>query len=286
MWEEAEKLARKVGRRVLKCGRRVPNDAILGELGWTTMRGRRMLLRLSYWGKILAMDDGRWVKKVYMHGKARLDANPGANTWCNLTRKWLLELGLKEEWEAQEVGAAWQEKLRAAIEGLETRNRRRRVVKNAKLEEYAKWKSKPEKEDYLEHADTHQRRLWTKLRSGCLELRVETGRWERVSVGGRQVPVPRPLRKCELCFGGVENAHHVLFRCPAYVQQRRSMAAGVRASAPPGAVAAMTRVQAGGHYVDELVVMRWLMAGGGHGVGMEALEGMMLERKKMLGERG
>ena len=107
-----------------------------------------------------------------------------------------------------------------------------------------------------------------------------------MTVGGRQVPVPRPLRKCELCFGGVENAHHVLFRCPAYVQQRRSMAAGVRASAPPGAVAAMTRVQAGGHYVDELVVMRWLMAGGGHGVGMEALEGMMLERKKMLGERG
>ena len=40
------------------------------------------------------------------------------------------------------------------------------------------------------------------------------------------------------------------------------------------------------YYVDELVVMRWLMAGGGHGVGMEALEGMMLERKKMLGERG
>ena len=64
------------------------------------------------------------------------------------------------------------------------------MVKNAKLEEYAKWKTKPEKEDYLEHADTHQRRLWTKLRSGCLELRVETGRWERVSVGGRQVPVP------------------------------------------------------------------------------------------------
>ena len=86
------------------------------------------------------------------------------------------------------------------------------MVKNAKLEEYAKWKTKPEKEDYLEHADTHQRRLWTKLRSGCLELRVETGRWERVSVGG--------MRKCKLCFGGVENAHHVLFRCPAYVQQK------------------------------------------------------------------
>ena len=51
VWEEAEKVARKVGRRVLKCGPSLPNDAILGELGWMTMRGRRMLLRLSYWGK-------------------------------------------------------------------------------------------------------------------------------------------------------------------------------------------------------------------------------------------
>ena len=91
---------------------------------------------------------------------------------------------------------------------------------------------------------------------------------------------------CKLCFGGVENAHHVLFRCPANVQQRSSMAAAVRACAPPGAVAAMTRLQAGGHYVDELVVMRWLMGGGGDGMGMEVLEGMMLKRKKMLGERG
>ena len=92
VWEEAEKVARKVGRRVLKCGPSLPNDAILGELGWMTMRGRRMLLRLSYWGKILQMDGGRWVKKVYEQGRTRLGANARANTWCNLTRKWLVQL--------------------------------------------------------------------------------------------------------------------------------------------------------------------------------------------------
>jgi len=54
-WDEAEKLARKIGRRVLKCGNRLPNETIMGELGWMSMRGRRMLLRLSYWGKILQM---------------------------------------------------------------------------------------------------------------------------------------------------------------------------------------------------------------------------------------
>ena len=46
-------------------------------------------------------------------------------------------------------------------------------MKNAKMEEYVKWKTKPGKEEY---ADMRQRRLWTKLRSGCLELRVETGK--------------------------------------------------------------------------------------------------------------
>ena len=36
-WDEAEKLARKIGRRVLKCGNRLPNEAIMGELGWMSM---------------------------------------------------------------------------------------------------------------------------------------------------------------------------------------------------------------------------------------------------------
>ena len=59
VWEDAEKMMRKVGRRVLKCGNRLPNDVIVGELGWMSMRGRRMLLRLSYWGKVLAMGGQR-----------------------------------------------------------------------------------------------------------------------------------------------------------------------------------------------------------------------------------
>ena len=284
VWEEAEKVARKVGRRVLKCGPSLPNDAILGELGWMTMRGRRMLLRLSYWGKILQMDGGRWVKKVYEQGRTRLGANARANTWCNLTRKWLVQLGLLDEWQQQAVGPAWQEKLRAKIEDHEARNWRQRVVKNAKLEEYAKWKPKPELEQYLQHKNVHQRRLWTKLRGGCLELRIETGRWERVSVGGRQVAVPRHLRKCKLCFGELEDARHVLFRCPTYRVQRAVMAAQVGACAPPSVMAAMAQVQRCTSKADEMVVMKWMMAGGGQEVGMEMLDGAMRERAKLLCE--
>ena len=73
-----------------------------------------------------------------------------------------MQLGLLDEWQQQAVGPAWQEKLRAKIEDHEARNWRQRVVKNAKLKEY-KWKPKPELEQYLQHENVHQRRLWTKL---------------------------------------------------------------------------------------------------------------------------
>ena len=268
VWAEAEKLMRKVGRRVLKCGRRLPNDAISGELGWMSMRGRRMLLRLSYWGKVLVMDKARWVRRVYEDGRSRLGRNARTNTWCNLTRKWLVELGLQGEWDAQLVGPAWSDKVRAKIVEYEARLWRVRVVKNAKLEDYVRWKHEPGLEEYLEHGIVPQRRLWTKLRGGCLELRVETGRWERVTVNGVQVPVPRRLRRCKLCFGGVENAIHVLLRCPTYRRQRTVWVETVRQSAPPAvAVAARTLHD----NADEELVMKWMMKGGGKEAGMQLL---------------
>ena len=142
IWQEAEQLARKVGRRVLKCGSRIPDEAVLAELGWMTMRGRRMLLRLSYWGKILGMDEGRWVRKVYEQGRARLKDNARSNTWCNLTRKWLLELGLRREWQDQAVGPGWQDKLRAKIEDREAREWRRKALRKVKLQRFVQWKTR------------------------------------------------------------------------------------------------------------------------------------------------
>ena len=148
---------------------------------------------------------------------SRLDGFIRAGAWCNLTRKWLTDLGLDEEWQRQEVGPAWQEKLRTKIEDMEARDWRRRVARSRKLEEYVKWKTKPGLEPYLQHGHVQQRRMWTKLRGGrgCLELRIETGRWEHVTVTweaaswGRQVALPRHMRRCTLCFGELGTPRYV-----------------------------------------------------------------------------
>ena len=108
-----------------------------------------------------------------------------------------------------------------------------------------------------------------------MELRVETGRWERMSVGGQQVAVPRHLRYCKMCFREVEDSAHVFFRCPAYRTQRDALAEQVCKLATPGArkatEAARRRRRGEGRLIhgrgvcDELVDERWRVCVG-HGV--------------------
>ena len=167
-----------------------------------------MLLRLAYWGKIVRMGAGRLVKQVYEAGLARLNANPKANTWCCLTRAWLLELGLQEAWQKQEVSDSWREVVKERIMTAEGVRWRSGVSRNARLEGYAKWKTglRLVPEEYLCERNVNRRRLWSKLRAGCLELRVEMGRWERLTVAGIQKLVPRWARRCTLCYSQVEDA--------------------------------------------------------------------------------
>ena len=57
--------------------------------------------------------------------------------------------------------------------------------------------------------------------AGCLELRVETGRWEWLTVAGVQRMAPRWARLCPLCFLEVEDAEHALLRRSAYDHLRK-----------------------------------------------------------------
>ena len=52
-WEEAERLARRMGRAILGVRRSTVNEVVMGELGWWTMKARRDFLRLMYWREIV-----------------------------------------------------------------------------------------------------------------------------------------------------------------------------------------------------------------------------------------
>ena len=64
-WEDAEKLQRNMGRRILGVRQNVNNEVVYGELGWWTLKTRRNVLRLRYWKRLLDMEESRLTKIVY-----------------------------------------------------------------------------------------------------------------------------------------------------------------------------------------------------------------------------
>ena len=64
----------------------------------------------------------------------------------------------------------------------------------------------------------------------------------------------------------MEDARHVLFRCPAYGRQREVMVVETRAQATPRVVGAMESVMRGKNSVAEEELLRWMMVEGGEKV--------------------
>ena len=96
--------------------------------------------------------------------------------------------------------------------------------------------------------------------AGCLEVRLETKLWERMSVAGAQKLVPRWARSCTLCYTEVEDAEHVLFRCPTYERLRAAFWLG--SGLDPKVEQAAREVLRGQRGQDH-VMWQWMMGGQG-----------------------
>ena len=97
-----------------------------------------------------------------------------------------------------------------------TRTRRQsggeRRRKKSRLSTYARVKSELKRERYLDFLRGEERRGVLDLRSGANDL-------DR----GRQEKKPRTERICKICNDGVEDKVHVVTRCAAYHEQRRTL---------------------------------------------------------------
>ena len=49
-WEEAEVVQRQMGKRILNVSDYTANEVVMGELGWLSLKARRDMLRLFFWG--------------------------------------------------------------------------------------------------------------------------------------------------------------------------------------------------------------------------------------------
>ena len=86
------------------------------------------------------------------------------------------------------------------------------INSKSKLRTYCLLKMSMETEGYLKaNLDKHKRSLISRLRLGVLGLRIETGRFSKISYENRI---------CELCKKHVENEVHFVLECPMLADVR------------------------------------------------------------------
>jgi hypothetical protein len=226
VWDEAEAVQREMGKMVLRCSSKMANEVVLGELGWWTLKGRRDLLRLKFWGKVVGgMSAHRLLKQIYSHSRTRYDQGERSG-WCKYTHALLTQLGMEKVWLSGELSdeeaKKWGREVQEKIGAREENEWKERMNTKPKLRTYRTLKQKLTfEEQYLSHPDRQAREVMTRLRGGTNELRIETGRYPNTN---RDRRLEAHERRCLLCLSGeVEDEKHFLLECAVYEDLRKKM---------------------------------------------------------------
>jgi hypothetical protein len=114
-WQEAERIQNKMGRKILRCGATTTTEAIRGDLGWISLRGRRWSRRINWWGRVVNMKRTRWVRKIYEFERRQCEQDPNMRNWCSYTRDVMAAVGLAECWRQQRAVKADEMGLTARV---------------------------------------------------------------------------------------------------------------------------------------------------------------------------
>jgi hypothetical protein len=215
-WVEADRIQNLAGRTLLGLHKNTAVEAIRGDLGWPSMKARRDLKMLKYWGKLLHMDDSRLVKQIYRHCKTK---TAGLKTsFCHHIRNLLISLNLEHIWLSEKIGnhKDWSKLAETSVNQRDANLWSMAMQKKSSLRLYRVIKSALRREEYTMWglAPDH-RSCYARIRSGSLHLRIRTGSWNKE---------PEKDRVCQVCLTGkVENESHFLLQCYAYDRLREFM---------------------------------------------------------------
>ena len=179
-WEEAERIQNLAGRTLLGLPKTTAVEVIRGDLGWLSMKARRDLKLLKYWGRLLCMEDSRLVKQIYRHCKTKMT---GLKTsFCYHIQNLLISLNLEHVWFSEEIGEYkdWIKLAETSVCQMDANLWSRDMQKKTKLRTYRSIKSALRQEEYVVWGmPPEHRRCYARIRSGSLQLRIESGRWNK-----------------------------------------------------------------------------------------------------------
>lgn len=220
-WMEGEYIQHEMGRRILNCGFKTPVAAMMGDLGWCSLRARRDIMRLNYWGKLVLMEDERLPKRVYLKRKSDFTVSNTTSNWCYYTHHLLSSLNLLKYWDNEKLIQSvenWKKEITKKIFEREQKLWWAGCQRKPKLRTYRTIKTELKLEPYLAYGGHLARSVMFSIRSGSCRLRIETGRWKRPREKEEE-------RLCKMCNQDrkVESEIHFVSECEAYADFREHL---------------------------------------------------------------
>lgn len=217
-----EQVLRRFLRQLLGLRAGTPCAALLGEAGCLPMAHTAAVMLASYWNRLVRLPEGRLAKRAFRASLALQGSTAASRAPC-----WVAQVsgmlafmrplvdGVPRAICIKALVAALQAQYFASVNACPlVKVQRWLVVRGGPLA--ASGAQRNQLAPYqLAVPSRAGRRCLAQLRTGSHWLRSETGRWE----GGRRLE--RAERLCRRCDSGlVDDAAHMVWGCPALVEQR------------------------------------------------------------------
>lgn len=188
---------REAGRAALGVHKGVPNEAIQGDLGWSSFEAREAVAKLAYERRLSQMPDGRWAREVYKYITLRCITTK----WVARTKRLAERYGVAPVRLAETAERGWREKVRRQVSRVEEERWRKAAEEKPALAVYSGGKADIGKELFYENSTGSG--LLFEARSGMLRTRQLRAKY----TAGIDAT-------CPSCGLAEETVAHIVLECP------------------------------------------------------------------------
>ena len=222
--EALERLHMRALRAFLGLPRNTPSVGLRMEMNLLEPRSRTQIRMIRMYHRLTLMSDDRLTKRVFLWDLNLTQNNRVSSTWSQevkdiLSRNSLINTFSLNPFNLKLITKTLQDSLTLK----DSSRLHAESIKSAKLRTYVHVSGDSGAKTYLRKPLSYiQRKYMAKLRLGILQLRIESGCYERPHLKAC-------YRICKQCMlGEVENEEHFMLKCPKHSFRRNLLFTGIK----------------------------------------------------------
>ena len=219
-YDSALQIYIRAARSFLGVPKNASTHGIISEMNQLLPQYRNHIKMIRQYHRLLNSKNTNICKKVFLWDK-RLNEGDLVNTWYSEIRNIFHENDLSHIFTNESIF-----EIKSTVDAFKKKMLKKQQNEmqtecnlKPKLRTFVQFKNFFETPNYITKPLSFvQRKYVAKLRLGCLELRLETGRWARP----KQPVEARTCQVCENQGANIENESHFLFYCQKYRTERKN----------------------------------------------------------------